>query len=159
MLRRWESDTRKHSLWRRANAWNVNFSISVRRSIYIINSIDKPNFYAKTLSASRLKTMDLGSDTWPSVVRLNINSIWKFYWMRRWLNRDVLVAFYPVGWGFDNRDYDDRVREPPKSFFFFFPKPSRRCRSRPPKSKNFRMLRSITLVFFFLSHLNSIFVE
>ena len=65
--------------------------------------------------------MDLGSDKWPSVLRLNINSIlWKFYWMRRWLNRDVLVAFYPVGWGFDNRDYDDCVREPPKSFFFFF---------------------------------------
>ena len=35
----------------------VNFSISVRRSIYIINSVDKPNFYAKTLSASRLKTI------------------------------------------------------------------------------------------------------
>ena len=33
--------------------------------------------------------------------------------------------------------------------FFFFSKPSRRCRSRPPKSKNFRMLRSIALMFFF----------
>ena len=32
------------SLWRRANARNVSFSISVRWSIYIINSVDKPNF-------------------------------------------------------------------------------------------------------------------
>ena len=31
-------------LWRRANARNVSFSISVRWSIYIINSFDKPNF-------------------------------------------------------------------------------------------------------------------
>ena len=30
--------------WRRANARNVSFSISVRWSIYIINSVDKPNF-------------------------------------------------------------------------------------------------------------------
>ena len=34
----------KCSLWRRANARNVSFSISVRWSIYIINSVDKPNF-------------------------------------------------------------------------------------------------------------------
>ena len=33
-----------HSLWRRANARNVSFSISVRWSIYIINSVDKPKF-------------------------------------------------------------------------------------------------------------------
>ena len=33
-----------HSLWRRANARNVSFPISVRWSIYIINSVDKPNF-------------------------------------------------------------------------------------------------------------------
>ena len=32
------------SLWRRVNARNVSFSISVRWSIYIINSVDKPNF-------------------------------------------------------------------------------------------------------------------
>jgi len=32
------------SLWWRANARNVSFSVSVRWSIYIINSIDKPNF-------------------------------------------------------------------------------------------------------------------
>ena len=32
------------SLWRRANARNVSFSISLRCSIYIINSVDKPNF-------------------------------------------------------------------------------------------------------------------
>ena len=31
-------------LWRRANVQNVSFSISVRWSIYIINSVDKPNF-------------------------------------------------------------------------------------------------------------------
>ena len=31
-------------LWWRANARNVSFSISVRWSIYIINSVDKPNF-------------------------------------------------------------------------------------------------------------------
>ena len=31
-------------LWRRANARNVSFSISVRWSIYIVNSVDKPNF-------------------------------------------------------------------------------------------------------------------
>ena len=68
------------------------------------------------------------------------------------------MAFNPVGWGFDSRDYDDRVRESPKSFFFFS-KPSRRCRSRPLKSKDFRRLRSIALVFFFLSDLNSIFVK
>ena len=30
--------------WRRANARNVSFSIPVRWSIYIINSVDKPNF-------------------------------------------------------------------------------------------------------------------
>ena len=33
-----------YSLWRRANARNVSFSISVGWSIYIINSVDKPNF-------------------------------------------------------------------------------------------------------------------
>ena len=32
-------------LWRRANARNVSFSIPVGWSIYIINSVDKPNFY------------------------------------------------------------------------------------------------------------------
>ena len=32
------------SLLRRAKARNVSFSISVRWSIYIINSVDKPNF-------------------------------------------------------------------------------------------------------------------
>ena len=31
-------------LWRRANARNVSFSIPVRWSIYIVNSVDKPNF-------------------------------------------------------------------------------------------------------------------
>ena len=36
--------TLSHLLWRRANARNVSFSISVRWSIYIINSVDKPNF-------------------------------------------------------------------------------------------------------------------
>ena len=40
--------------------------------------------------------------------------------MRRWLNRDVLEALKSVGWGFDNRVYDDRVRKS-LSFFFFFP--------------------------------------
>ena len=30
----------------------------------------------------------------------------------------MLVTFYPVGWGFDNRVYEDGVREAPKSFFF-----------------------------------------
>ena len=34
----------RHSLWRRANARNVSFSISVRWSIYIVNSVDKPTF-------------------------------------------------------------------------------------------------------------------
>ena len=29
------------------------------------------------------------------------------------------MAFYPVGWGFDNRDYEDRVRKASKSIFFF----------------------------------------
>ena len=62
-----------------------------------------------------------GTDTWPSVVRLNINSICKFNCMRRWLNRDVLVAVNAVGWVFDMRDYDDRVLVSLKSFFFFFP--------------------------------------
>ena len=28
------------------------------------------------------------------------------------------MAFYAVGWGFDNRDFKDRVRKP-LSFFFF----------------------------------------
>ena len=32
------------SLWRRANAQNVSFSISVRWAIYIFTSVDKPNF-------------------------------------------------------------------------------------------------------------------
>ena len=30
------------------------------------------------------------------------------------------MAVNPVGWVFDIRDYDDRVLESPKSFFFFF---------------------------------------
>ena len=34
----------RSSLKRRANARNVSFSISVRWSIYIVNSVDKPNF-------------------------------------------------------------------------------------------------------------------
>ena len=32
------------SLWRRANARNVSFSIFVRWSIYINNAVDKPNW-------------------------------------------------------------------------------------------------------------------
>ena len=38
------SSCTRQSEWRRANARNVSFSISVRWSIYIINSVDKPNF-------------------------------------------------------------------------------------------------------------------
>ena len=29
------------------------------------------------------------------------------------------MAFYAVGWGFDNRDFKDRVRKPLSLFFFF----------------------------------------
>ena len=46
--RDWKADVLSVSpsdlLWWRANARNVSFSISVRWSIYIINSVDKPNF-------------------------------------------------------------------------------------------------------------------
>ena len=30
------------------------------------------------------------------------------------------MAFYAVGWGFDNRDFKDRVRKPLSLFLFFF---------------------------------------
>ena len=30
------------------------------------------------------------------------------------------MAFYAVGWGFDNRDCRDRIRKPLSLFFFFF---------------------------------------
>ena len=30
------------------------------------------------------------------------------------------MAFYAMGWGFDNRDFKDRVRKPLSLFFFFF---------------------------------------
>ena len=29
------------------------------------------------------------------------------------------MALNPVGWEFDNRDYEDRVQEPLSRFFFF----------------------------------------
>ena len=48
-------------LWRRANARNVSFSISVRWSIYIINSVDKPNFCA-SLPHRRSPTVSLGTN-------------------------------------------------------------------------------------------------
>ena len=38
------SPSSEQMLWRRANARNVSFSIPVRWSIYIVNSVDKPNF-------------------------------------------------------------------------------------------------------------------
>ena len=46
----------RQSEWRRANARNVSFSISVRWSIYIINSVDKPNFHTKQTLIGSFKT-------------------------------------------------------------------------------------------------------
>ena len=43
---------------RRANARNVSFPISVRWSIYIINSVDKPNFRVSLLSVYHAKTWE-----------------------------------------------------------------------------------------------------
>ena len=51
-----------HLLWRRANAWNVRFSISVQWSIYIINSVDKPNF---CVSLSHRRSTTVSSETNP----------------------------------------------------------------------------------------------
>ena len=51
-----------HSLWRRANARNVSFSISVQWSIYIINSVDKPNFNDYYYSSS--KCINLTNSNW-----------------------------------------------------------------------------------------------
>ena len=49
-------------LWRRANARNVSFSISVRWSIYIINSVDKPNF---RVSLPHRRSTTVSSETNP----------------------------------------------------------------------------------------------
>jgi len=43
------------SLWRRANARNISLSISVWWSIYIINSVDTPNFQNRWAEESSLK--------------------------------------------------------------------------------------------------------
>jgi len=62
------------SLWRRANARNVSFSISVRWSIYIINSVDKPNFRVSlphrrsTTVSSETNPLYLVEPVWPEAV-------------------------------------------------------------------------------------------
>ena len=50
------------TLWRRVNARNVSFSNAVRWSIYIINSVDKPNFRV-SLPHRRSTTVSL--ETYP----------------------------------------------------------------------------------------------
>ena len=50
------------SLWRTANARNVSFSISLRWSIYIINSVDKPNF---RVSLPHRRSTTVSSETNP----------------------------------------------------------------------------------------------
>ena len=60
----------RHSLRRRANARNVSFSISVRWPIYIINSVDKPNF--------RVSLPHRRSST----VCIEINPLHSFVWLR-----------------------------------------------------------------------------
>ena len=50
------------TLWQRANTRNVSFSISVRWSIYIINSVDKPNFH---VSLPHWRSTTVSSETNP----------------------------------------------------------------------------------------------
>ena len=56
------SDWNRHLLWQRANTWNLSFSISVRWSIYIINSVDKPNF---RVSLPHRRSTTVSSETNP----------------------------------------------------------------------------------------------
>ena len=65
---------------RRANARKVSFSISVRWLIYIINSVDKPNF---RVSLPHRRSTTVSSETYPLYsfgtisVRLVFKSIFK----------------------------------------------------------------------------------
>ena len=61
------SNSKISERWRRANARNVSFSISVRWSIYIINSVDKPNFLV-SLPHRRSTTVSL--ETNPPYLKL-----------------------------------------------------------------------------------------
>ena len=62
----------RQSEGRRANARNVSFSISVRWSIYIINSVDKPNFRV-SLPHRRSTTVSLETNPlYSSVPELSI---------------------------------------------------------------------------------------
>ena len=67
----------KCSPWRRANARNVSFSISVRWSIYIINSVDKPNFRV-SLPHRCSTTVSLGTNPLYSFVIIRVQD------SRRW---------------------------------------------------------------------------
>ena len=59
-------------LWRRANAWNISFSTSVPRSIYIINSVDKPNF---RVSLPHRCSTTVSSETNPLYSKIEIRPI------------------------------------------------------------------------------------
>ena len=56
------SPSSEQMLWQRANGRNVSFSISVRWSIYIINSVDKPNF---RVSLPHRRSTTVSSETNP----------------------------------------------------------------------------------------------
>ena len=89
------------SLWRRANARNVSFSISVRWSIYIINSVDKPNFrvffrqlwYTKAVRERRAncpwQALSLSSTHFSSVLLYEIG--WRICFKRQ--------SFSSISWG------------------------------------------------------------
>ena len=75
-----------NSLWRRANARNVSLSISVRWSIYIINSVDKPNFrvslpHRRSTTVSP-ETNPLYSLLLPLYLRIDIAII--YHWISFW---------------------------------------------------------------------------
>ena len=69
----WISDI-LDSRWRRANARNVSFSISVRWSIYIINSVYKPNF---RVSLHHRRSTNVSSETNPQYFKQFVGLIWK----------------------------------------------------------------------------------
>ena len=69
------------------------------------------------------------------------------------------MAFNPVGWGFDNRDYEDRVREPPKSFFLFFFQTVSSLPLQTAEIEELSYVKKHCPRFFFLSDLDSIFAK
>ena len=95
--------------------------------------------YAKHRRLRVWKQWNQWSDTWPFAIFLNINLAFAVHIG----GSTEMCALLFNKWGGGSKIEFENL---PSRSFFFFPKPSRRCRSRPPKSKNFRMLRSIVII-------------